>query len=72
MEADYYNIFEPENKSDLPLTHHFMLRRLKVKLAEMRVKDRFSRSARHQSKAYLQKNNHKPITGIVEQEEKSI
>jgi len=49
-----------------------MLRRLKVKLAEMRVKDRFSRSARHQSKAYLQKNNHKPITGIVEQEEKSI
>lgn len=68
MKEEYHNIFEPENQSDLPLTHNFMLRRLKIKLAEMRLKDRFSESAEHQTENYLQKNNHKPINGTNEGE----
>lgn len=64
MKEEYHNIFEPEKQSDLPLTHNFMLRRLKIKLAEMRLKDRFSESTEHQTENYLQKNNHKPINGI--------
>lgn len=68
MKEEYHNIFEPENPSDLPLTHNFMLRRLKIKLAEMRLRDRFSESAEHQTENYLQKNNHKPINGTDEGE----
>ena len=64
MKEEYHDIFEPENQSDLPLTHNFMLRRLKIKLAEMRLKDRFSESKDHQTESYLQKNNHKLINGI--------
>ena len=66
MKEIYHEIFEPDNKNELPLTHHFMLRKLKVKLSEMRLSDRFSKSTKHQSKAYLQRNNHKPITGGTE------
>ena len=73
MVKDNSKIFKPELLKKLPLTYHFMIEQDATKVSELNLKTEFSTSKKHQSDKYPTNNiNYKPISFILNEDEKSI